>query len=81
MDMIVTSSSIKSPGLMSGRGNLFYAIKGSDFVHVIWWEEIWKKKIDKLILLNSNRPTGYTVLRQKNTVQKRVNLIFDLGSF
>ena len=80
MDMIVTSSSIKSPGLMSGRGNLFYAIKGSDFVHLIWWEEIWKK-IDKLILLKFKQADRLYGLAPKNTVQKRVNLIFDLGSF
>jgi len=51
-----------------------YAIKGSDDFLRRRASDLMgrnlKKKIDKLILLNSNRPTGYTGLRQEFTVQK-----------
>jgi len=62
-----------------------YAIKGSDDFLRRRASDLMgrnlKKKIDKLILLNSNRPTGYTGLRQENGSKTRMNLIFDLGSF
>ena len=62
-----------------------YAIKGSDDFLRCRASDLMgrnlKKKIDKLILLNSNRPTGYTGLRQENRSKTGMNLIFDLGSF